>query len=184
MALAELKELKIQLQGLLDPGFLRPSMSPLGAPNRSMRNIFRWFYIVFKNVSFLRHIVSEDGIKVDLAKIESVRDWPRVKIVTEVKSFLGLASYYCQFVEGISNISTPFIELTKKNQLFVLMDKCEASFQELKQRLITTLWLTLPSDKEKFVVYCDASRQGLGCVLMQADRVITYASRQLKEYEQ
>ncbi|XP_060960833.1 uncharacterized mitochondrial protein AtMg00860-like [Cannabis sativa] len=126
----------------------------------------------------------KDGIKVDLGKIEFVRDWPRPKTVTEVRSFLGLAGYYNRFVEGFSKISTPLTELTKKNQRFVWTDKCEASFQEVKQRLVTTPVLALPSDKEKFIVYCDASRQGLGCVLMQDDRVFAYASCQLKEYEQ
>ncbi|XP_060959150.1 uncharacterized mitochondrial protein AtMg00860-like [Cannabis sativa] len=135
-------------------------------------------------VSFLGHIVSKDGIKVDPGKIESVRDWPRPKTVTEIRSFLGLAGYYRRFVEGFSKISMPLTELTKKNQRFIWSDKCEASFQELKQRLITAPVLALPSDEEKFVVYCDASKQGLGCVLMQADRVIAYASRQLKDYEQ
>ncbi|KAM6596742.1 hypothetical protein CsatA_007266 [Cannabis sativa] len=193
MSPAELKELKIQLQGLLDIGFIRPSVSPWGAPKRSMSYIFRWYYNDFenisftpssRNVSFLGHIVSKDGIKVDPGKIESVRDWPRPKTVTEIRSFLGLAGYYRRFVEGFSKISMPLTELTKKNQLFIWSDKCEASFQELKQRLITAPVLALPSDKEKFVVYCDASKQGLGCVLMQADRVIAYASRQLKDYEQ
>ena len=135
-------------------------------------------------VSFLGHIVDKDGIMVDPAKIEAVRDWPVPKSATEVRSFLGLAGYYRRFVEGFSKIAVPLTELTRKNQKFVWTDRCEKSFLELKQRLITAPVLTLPSDKEKFVVYCDASRQGLGCVLMQAGRVIAYASRQLKEYEQ
>ena len=128
--------------------------------------------------------MDKDGIMVDPAKIEVVRDWPAPKSATEVRSFLGLAGYYRRFVEGFSKIAVPLTELTRKNQKFVWTDRCEKSFLELKQRLITAPVLTLPSDKEKFVVYCDASRQGLGCVLMQAGRVIAYASRQLKEYEQ
>ncbi|KAM6544227.1 hypothetical protein CsatB_008674 [Cannabis sativa] len=99
-------------------------------------------------VSFLRHIVTKDRIMVDSGKIESVRDRPRPKIVTEVKSFLGLAGYYHQFIEGFSRISTPLIELTKRNQRLLWTDKCETSFQELKQRLTTTPVLALPSDKE------------------------------------
>ncbi|XP_060959673.1 uncharacterized mitochondrial protein AtMg00860-like, partial [Cannabis sativa] len=121
---------------------------------------------------------------VDPGKIEAVKNWPRPKTVTEIRSFLGLAGYYRRFVEGFSKIAMPLSELTRKNQRFIWSDKCEKSFQELKQRLITAPVLALPSDQEKFVVYCDASRQGLGCVLMQADKVIAYASRQLKGYEQ
>ncbi|XP_060960837.1 uncharacterized mitochondrial protein AtMg00860-like [Cannabis sativa] len=130
-------------------------------------------YVKFKKcefwlsqVSFLGHIFCKDGIKVDPGKIESARDWWRQKLVTEVRSFVVLAGYYRQFVEGFSKISTPLSELTKKKRQFVWTDKCEASFQKLKQRLITTPMLALPSDKEMFVVCYDASRQGLGCVLM------------------
>ncbi|XP_060964053.1 uncharacterized protein LOC133033355 [Cannabis sativa] len=135
-------------------------------------------------VSFLGHVVSKDGILVDPVKIEAIRDWPRPKSATEVRSFLGLAGYYRRFVEGFAKISTPLTELTRKNCKFVWTDKCEGSFQELKQRLITAPVLTLPKSDEKFVIYCDASKQGLGCVLMQSGKVIAYASRQLKEYEQ
>ena len=74
-------------------------------------------------------------------------------------------------------------ELTRKNQKFVWSEKCENSFQELKRRLITAPVLSLPSEEGNFVVYCDASRLGLGCVLMQNEKVIAYASRKLKEYE-
>ena len=87
-------------------------------------------------------------------------------------------------MEGFSKIAVPLTELTRKSMRFSWSDRCEASFQELKQRLITAPLLSLPSENGKFVVYCDASKLGLGCVLMQEDRVIAYASRQLKEYEQ
>ena len=102
----------------------------------------------------------------DPSKIEAVRDWPRPKNASEVRSFLGLAGYYKRFVEGFSKITTSLTELTRKNQKFVWSDRCENSFQELKQRLITAPVLSLPTDQEKFVIYCDASHQGLGCVLM------------------
>ena len=134
-------------------------------------------------VAFLGHIVGKDGILVDPSKIEAVKNWPRPASVSEVRSFLGLASYYRRFVEGFSKIAVPLTELTRKSMRFSWSDRCEASFQELKQRLITTPVLSLPRENGKFVVYCDASKMGLGCVLMQEGRVIAYASRQLKEYE-
>ena len=87
-------------------------------------------------------------------------------------------------MEGFSKIAVPLTELTRKSIRFYWSDKCEAIFQELKQRLITAPVLSLPRENGKFVVYCDASKLGLGCVLMQKGRVIAYASRQLKEYEQ
>ena len=120
---------------------------------------------------------------VDTAKIEAIKSWPRPRNASKVRSFVGLAGYYRRFVEGFSKIAASLTELTRKNQKFVWSDKCENNFQELKQRLITTPILRLPSDQEKFFIYCDASHQGLGCVLMQSERVIAYASCQLKEYE-
>lgn len=128
--------------------------------------------------------MGKDGILVDPSKIEAVKNWPRPASVSEVRSFLGLASYYRRFVEGFSKIAVPLTELTRKNMRFAWSDRCEASFQELKQRLITAPVLSLPRENGKFVVYCDASKMGLGCVLMQEGKVIAYASRQLKEYEQ
>ena len=135
-------------------------------------------------VAFLGHIVGKDGILVDPSKIEAVKNWPRPASVSEVRSFLGLASYYRRFVEGFSKIAVPLTELTRKSMRFSWSDRCEASFQELKQRLITAPVLSLPTENGKFVVYCDASKMGLGCVLMQEGKVIAYASRQPKEYEQ
>ncbi|XP_062086135.1 uncharacterized mitochondrial protein AtMg00860-like [Humulus lupulus] len=131
-------------------------------------------------VEFLGHIVGKDGIKVDLVKIEAVKDWTQPKNASKVRSFLRLAGYYRKFVEGFSKHATPLTELTRKGIKFVWTRGCEQSFQELKDRLITTPVLSLPTDNEKFVVYCDASKQGLGCLLMQVEKVIAYASRQLK----
>ena len=75
-------------------------------------------------------------------------------------------------------------ELLKKEKKFVWTESCEKSFQELKQRLTTTPVLTLHDIHRDFVIYCDASRQGLGCVLMQDGKVVAYASRQLRPHEQ
>ena len=113
----------------------------------------------------------------DPAKIEAVSEWQQPKNVTDIRSFLGLAGYYRRFIENFSKIAKPMTELLKKGVLFVWSAKCEASFQELKSKLITTPILTLPDIRKDFVVYCDASRQGLGCVLMQEGKVVVYASR-------
>ena len=128
-------------------------------------------------------MVSAEGILVDPQKIVAILDWKPPTNVTEVRSFLGLAGYYRKFVEGFSKIATPLIKLTRKEEKFIWSEACQNSFGELKQRLTTAPVLTLPSRSEGFTVYCDASRQGLGCVLMQRDRVIAYASRQLKKHE-
>jgi hypothetical protein len=134
-------------------------------------------------VVFLGHVISKDGITVDPSKIEAVVSWDRPTNVSEVRSFLGLAGYYRRFVEGFSRIAAPLTHLTRKNAKFEWKEECEKSFQELKQRLVMALVLTIPSSSGGFVIYSDASRNGLGCVLMQHGKVVAYASRQLKNYE-
>ncbi|BBG96680.1 transposable element gene [Prunus dulcis] len=97
------------------------------------------------------------------------------------KKHLG---YYRRFVEGFASIAAPLTRLTRKDVAFEWTEECEQSFQELKKRLTTAPVLALPDNAGNFVIYSDASLQGLGCVLMQHDRVIAYASRQLKKHEQ
>ena len=87
-------------------------------------------------------------------------------------------------MEGFSKIAIPLTRLTKKNAKFQWDDNCEKSFQELKTRLTSAPVLTLPSGNERFVIYSDASSQGLGCVLMQHGKAVAYASRQLEKHEQ
>ena len=120
----------------------------------------------------------------DPSKIEAVSKWNRPTNVSEVRSFLGLAGYYRRFVEGFSKIAMPLTQLTRKNHKFEWTEACEKSFQDLKQRLVSAPVLTIPSGSGGLVIYSDASKQGLGCVLMQNGKVIAYASRQLKDYEQ
>ncbi|WMV37755.1 hypothetical protein MTR67_031140 [Solanum verrucosum] len=134
-------------------------------------------------VAFLGHIVSSEGIRVDSQKIEAVKQWPRPTSATDIRSFLGLAGYYRRFVEGFSSIASPLTRLTQKKVKFQWSDDCEKSFAELKTRLTTTPVLTLPEGSDGYVIYFDASRVGLGCVLMQRGNVIAYASTQLKVHE-
>ena len=103
--------------------------------------------------------------------------------MSEVRSFLGLASYYRRFKERFSRIAALLTQLTWKNVKFEWKEECEKSFQELKQRLVTAPVLTIPSGTGGFVIYSDASHKGLGCVLMQNGKVVAYASLQLKNYE-
>ncbi|KAL0537039.1 hypothetical protein IC582_026007 [Cucumis melo] len=137
-----------------------------------------------KQVSFLGHVVSKAGVSVDPAKIEAVTGWTRPSTVSEVRSFLGLADYYRRFVENFSRIATPLTQLTRKGAPFVWSKACEDSFQNLKQKLVTAPVLTVPDGSGSFVTYSDASKKGLGCVLMQQGKVVAYPSRQLKSHEQ
>ncbi|KAL4035071.1 hypothetical protein IC575_003745 [Cucumis melo] len=110
--------------------------------------------------------------------------WTRPSTIGEVRSFTGLASYYRRFVENFSRIATPLTQLTRKGAPFVWSKACEDSFQNLKQKLVTAPVLTVLDGFGSFVIYSDASKKGLGCVLMQQGRVVAYASRQLKSHEQ
>ena len=85
---------------------------------------------------------------------------------------MGLVGYYCKFVEGFSKIAAPLTRLTRKEEPFLWSEACQQSFDELKRRLTSALVLTLLSGQDGFAVYWDASWQGLGCVLMQNDKVI------------
>nr|GEY76459.1 hypothetical protein [Tanacetum cinerariifolium] len=210
MAPIELKELKDQLQELLERGFIRLSVSPWGAPGAmhfskidlrsgyhqlrvkeqdisktAFRTRYDKFVIVFiddilvfskskeehkdhlrtvlqtlrqeklyakfskceiwlSSVAFLGHIVSSEGITMDPAKVEAITKWPRPTSVTEVRSFLGLAGYYCRFVEGLSRLALPLTKLMRTSEKFVWNEEREKSFEELKQRLVSSPVLTLP----------------------------------------
>ena len=109
-------------------------------------------------VGFLRHVVSADGIYVDSQKVKAVENWEQPTTVTEVRSFLGLAGYYRRFIEGFSKIAGPFHCLTRKGVKFEWTDRCEESFQTLKEKLTSAPVLTLPEGNEGFEVYNDASR--------------------------
>ncbi|XP_052193963.1 uncharacterized protein LOC127802285 [Diospyros lotus] len=138
-----------------------------------------WLY----QVAFLGHVISAEGISVDPAKITAVANWKQPRSVTEIKSFLGLAGYYRKFVEGFSKIATPLTKLTQKGVKFDWSKQCEESFQTLKDKLTTAPVLAMPNGSGGFMIYTNASRNGLGCVLMQHGRVIAYGSRQLKTHE-
>ena len=137
-----------------------------------------------KEVSFLGHIVSAEGIRVDPVKIEAIVNWKPPQNVTEVRSFLGLAGYYRRFVQGFSVIASSLTRLLRKGVKFEWDDKCQSSFKRLKEILIEAPVLIQPTSGRDYTVYSDASRIGLGCVLMQDVKVVAYASRQLKPHEQ
>ncbi|GKC70310.1 putative reverse transcriptase domain-containing protein [Tanacetum coccineum] len=126
--------------------------------------------------------LSDKGF-IRLTKIESIKDWASPKTPTEIHQFLGLAGYYRRFIKDFSKIAKPMMKLIQKNMMFDWSKKAEAAFQLLKQKLCSAPILALPEGSENFVVYCDASRKGLGAVLMQKEKVIAYASCQLKIYE-
>ncbi|KAJ9547046.1 hypothetical protein OSB04_019589 [Centaurea solstitialis] len=121
-----------------------------------------------REVHFLGHVVNRDGIHVDPAKIEAIKKWEARKHRRKFDNFL---------------VWQPLTALTQKDKKFIWGEKQEEAFQVLKHKLCNAPILALPEGTDNFVVYCDASHQGLGCVLMQNEKVIAYASRQLKVHE-
>ena len=141
-------------------------------------------------VHFLGHVISTDGVRLDPAKVEKVQCYPTPTDATQVRQFLGLASYYRRFMPDFAKVSAPLCVLTKKNATFLWTTECETAFVELKHLLTTAPVLAFPhfGPDQSFVLETDASGIGLGAVLsqVQEDGVvhpIAYASRSLDKHE-
>ncbi|CAF4895233.1 unnamed protein product [Pieris macdunnoughi] len=138
-------------------------------------------------VSYLGHIISEDGVRTDPEKIVAVKDWPVPKDKTEVRAFLGLCSYYRRFVRNFADIAKPLHRLTEQKRKFTWDGECEDAFNELKNRLCETPILGYPDQDGEYVVDTDASGIGIGGVLSQVkgehEQVIAYFSKSLSKPE-
>ena len=131
-------------------------------------------------VRFLGHVVLASGVSVDQEKVEAITGWERPKSIFEIRSFLGLTGYYRGFIEDFFRLASPMTKLTRKEVKFEWKDLCECAFQVLKRRLTSALILIVPKRGQRYTVYCDASKDGLECVLMLSRRVVAYGYRQLK----
>ena len=136
-----------------------------------------------REVSFLRHIISEEGIQVNPKKVEVIIEWKQLRNVIEVRSFLGLAGYYKRFVKGFSMTAAPMTRLLQRNVKFEWSEKCQISFDMLKALLTEASVITQPTYSKEYVIFRDASLNGLGCVLIQEGKVVAYALRLLKPHE-
>ncbi|GBN06648.1 Retrovirus-related Pol polyprotein from transposon 297 [Araneus ventricosus] len=136
-----------------------------------------------KEVSYLGHIISADGVKTYPEKTKAVVDWPRPETVHDLRSFLGLCTYYRRFVRNFSAIARPLHKLTEARSNFNLTEECDKSFNSLKQALITSPVLTYPRTDKEFILDTDASNEGKGAVLSQKigneECVIAYFSKSL-----
>ncbi|GKE49393.1 putative reverse transcriptase domain-containing protein [Tanacetum coccineum] len=199
----------LELQELSDKGFIRLSSSPWRAPVLFVKRKNGSFHMcisyrelhkltvknryplpridnIFDQLqgsSVYSKIELSEGIHVDPAKTESIKDWASPKTPIKIHQILGLVSYYRRFIEGFLKITKPMIKLTQKSVKFDWIEKVETAFQLLKQKLCCASILALPKGSENFMVYCDASRKGLGTVLIQKEKVIAYTSHQLKIHE-
>jgi hypothetical protein len=136
-----------------------------------------------KRIQYLGHVISEEGIAVDPEKIRAIMEWPIPKDVADIQSFMGITGYYHRFIEGFSKIAYPITSLQKKGTKFIWSQKCQDSFNKLKELLTTTPILRVADPDKDFTVCVDASKEGLGGVLTQEGHVICYESRKLKEHE-
>jgi len=136
-----------------------------------------------EEVVLLGQVVSKEGIKVDPQKMKTITEWPRPTNVIEIRSFSGLASYCRRFMENFSKIASSLTNLLKKAIKFKWTEKCKRVFQELRYQLTAVLILILPVEGKEYTTYNDASKNNLGYVLMHEEKVVAYASQQLKTYE-
>nr|GEU43970.1 putative reverse transcriptase domain-containing protein [Tanacetum cinerariifolium] len=130
-----------------------------------------------KSVQFLGHVIDSNGVHVDPAKVEAIRNWSAPTTPTRVRQFLGLAGYYRRFIKGFSLISKPLFKLTQKNKKYEWGLEEEEAFQTLKHKLCSAPILTLPEGIENFIVYCDASLKGFGAILMQKRKELNMRQR-------
>ena len=118
-----------------------------------------------KEMLYLGHVINAEGVQVDMEKIQAIRDWLAPKIVTELRGFLGLCTYYRRYVKGFSQFAVPLTDLTKKGA-FTWTELAQKTFKEMKVIMSSCPVLSLPDLSQPFVVECDASGEGLGAVLI------------------
>ena len=145
-------------------------------------------YLLQKEVIFLGHVVSGQGIKPSPTNVTKVVDWPTPKSAKQVKQFVAMVSYYRRYVRNFASTARPMVDLTKKGKKFLWSEACEAAFNSLKRALISADVMGYPlNEAGEFILDVDASDQGIGAVLHQVqggkETVLAYASRSLNKAE-
>ena len=144
--------------------------------------------LLCRKVAFLGHEVSESGISTDPSKVQAVKEWPQPNTATEVRQFVGLASYYRKFIPSFATICKPLHKLTEKDAKFVWTNHCQNAFDTIKQLLTSAPVLSYPLlEGQPFLLDCDASNVGVGAVLSQLqndeEKVVSYFSKCLSRSE-
>nr|GFB65396.1 putative reverse transcriptase domain-containing protein [Tanacetum cinerariifolium] len=173
LAPSEMKDLSKQLKELSDKGFIRPSFLTMGSSSPICQK---------KDGSFRDEKEHEEHLKVILELLEKEELYAKF---SKCEFWIPKVQFLGHVIDnqGFSKIAKPMTKLTQKKVKFEWGDKQEAAFQLLKQKLGSASILALPEGSDDFIVYCDASNKGLGAVLMQREKVISYVSRQLKIHE-
>ena len=140
-----------------------------------------------EQVEYLGHVISKAGVATDPKKVDVIKQWVEPTSVREVRSFIGLCSYYRRFVKDFGKIAKPLHKLTKKDARFKWAGDCQSAFDQLKSILINAPILAFPDFSTPFILDTDASDMTIGAVLSQiqdgSERVIAYASRTLGKTE-
>jgi hypothetical protein len=136
-----------------------------------------------KQIHYLGHVISEEGVAVDPDKIRSIMEWPTPKDVSDIRSFMGLVGYYRRFLKGFSKFGCPIIALQRKGVKFIWTPECEERFQSLKHLLTHAPMMKIADIDNDFLVCTDACKEGIRGVLMQEGSVVCYESQKLNEHE-
>jgi hypothetical protein len=134
-------------------------------------------YFYQKEIQYLGHVISSEAIVIDPEKIKAIMEWLVSKDVADVQSFMGIIGYYYRFIKGFSKIAYPITSLQKKGTKFNWSQKCQDSFNRLKELLTSTPILKVADPDKDFTVCVDASKEGIGGVLTQEGHMICYESR-------
>jgi hypothetical protein len=136
-----------------------------------------------EEVEYLGHVISREGVKVDPDKIKAITEWPKPKNISKLRGFLGLTGYYRRFIKNYSHLTTPLSNLLKRNS-FKWDSSAQECFETLKRVMSSTPVLATPYFAKPFVVECDASRIGIGAILMKDSHPIAFESLKLNRKEE
>ena len=134
-------------------------------------------------MEYLEHLISSDGVRPDLDKVEKVKDWLRPTIVQEVRSFLGLVNYFSEFMQGYNQMVSPLTDLTQTSKAWKWIEECTEAFEKVKYIFTHHRVLQMPNFLKTFEVMADAWKFASGGVLLQEGQPIGFNIRKFNKAE-